>query len=147
MVTGSHYTHARVSSGKNKIKTNHNARSLFMLGKESTWASEWVSAGRAAQFWSVMLFSPLVLYHYHIEGEQNWWTAYPTIYSIIMENLKRVPKRVPEKDTKNWLRKVVCIKTTLLALVGHTSNQHPPACHEGWMVSDQETVFCWVSVP
>jgi hypothetical protein len=26
-------------------------------------------------------------------------------------------------------------------------NQHPPAHHEGWMISDQETVFCWVSVP
>jgi len=21
-------------------------------------------------------------------------------------------------------------------------NQHPPAQHEGWMISDQETVFC-----
>jgi hypothetical protein len=25
-------------------------------------------------------------------------------------------------------------------------NQHPPAHFEGWMVSGQETVFCWVSV-
>ncbi len=28
-----------------------------------------------------------------------------------------------------------------------TMNQHPPAHHEGWMVSGQETVFCWVPVP
>jgi hypothetical protein len=26
-------------------------------------------------------------------------------------------------------------------------NQHPPVHHEGWMVSDMETVFCWVPVP
>jgi hypothetical protein len=26
-------------------------------------------------------------------------------------------------------------------------NQHPPAHHEGWMVSGQETDFCWVPVP
>jgi hypothetical protein len=26
-------------------------------------------------------------------------------------------------------------------------NQHPPAHHEGWMISGQETVFCWVPVP
>ncbi len=25
-----------------------------------------------------------------------------------------------------------------------TVNQHPPAHHEGWMVSGQETVLCWV---
>ncbi len=25
-------------------------------------------------------------------------------------------------------------------------NQHPPAHHEGWMVSGEETVFCWVPV-
>jgi len=23
----------------------------------------------------------------------------------------------------------------------------PPVYHEGWMISDQETIFCWVSVP
>jgi hypothetical protein len=28
-----------------------------------------------------------------------------------------------------------------------TVNQHPPAHLEGWMISGQETVFCWVSVP
>jgi len=28
-----------------------------------------------------------------------------------------------------------------------TVNQHPPAHREGWMVSGQETVFCWVPVP
>jgi hypothetical protein len=28
-----------------------------------------------------------------------------------------------------------------------TVNQHPPVHHEGWMVSVQETVFCWVPVP
>jgi len=26
-------------------------------------------------------------------------------------------------------------------------NQQPPVHHEGWMVSDQETIFCWVRVP
>ncbi len=26
-------------------------------------------------------------------------------------------------------------------------NQHPPVHHEGWMKSDQETVFCWLPVP
>ncbi len=26
-------------------------------------------------------------------------------------------------------------------------NQHPPAHQEGWMVSGQEMVFCWVSIP
>jgi len=25
-----------------------------------------------------------------------------------------------------------------------TVNQHPPAHHEGWMVSGEEAVFCWV---
>ncbi len=28
-----------------------------------------------------------------------------------------------------------------------TMNQHPPARNEGWMVSGQETVFCWVPAP
>jgi len=28
-----------------------------------------------------------------------------------------------------------------------TANQHPPAHHEGWMVSGAETVFCWIPVP
>jgi hypothetical protein len=27
------------------------------------------------------------------------------------------------------------------------NQQHPPVQHEGWMVSRQETVFCWVPVP
>jgi hypothetical protein len=26
-------------------------------------------------------------------------------------------------------------------------NQHQPVHQEGWMVSGQETVFCWVPVP
>jgi hypothetical protein len=26
-------------------------------------------------------------------------------------------------------------------------NQHPPVYHEGWMISCQETVFCWLPVP
>jgi hypothetical protein len=26
-------------------------------------------------------------------------------------------------------------------------NQHPPVHHQGWMICDQETVFCWVAVP
>ncbi len=29
----------------------------------------------------------------------------------------------------------------------YTVKQHPPAHREGWMVSGQETVFCWVPVP
>jgi len=37
----------------------------------------------------------------------------------------------------------VCIHTCLPATV----NQHPPPHHEGWMVSGQETIFCWVPVP
>jgi hypothetical protein len=28
-----------------------------------------------------------------------------------------------------------------------TVNQHPPVHHEGWMVNDYETIFCWVPVP
>jgi len=28
-----------------------------------------------------------------------------------------------------------------------TVNGHAPAHHEGWMVSGQETIFCWVPVP
>ncbi len=28
-----------------------------------------------------------------------------------------------------------------------TVNQHPPVHHQGWMICDQETVFCWVPVP
>jgi hypothetical protein len=39
----------------------------------------------------------------------------------------------------------------LCVLSGHHGvgawNEHPPVHHEGWMVSDQETVFCWVPVP
>jgi hypothetical protein len=27
---------------------------------------------------------------------------------------------------------------------GATVNQHPPAHPQGWMLSGQETVFCWV---
>jgi hypothetical protein len=30
---------------------------------------------------------------------------------------------------------------------GVTVNQHPPVNHEGWMISGQEIVFCWVPVP
>ncbi len=36
--------------------------------------------------------------------------------------------------TSNWFRSGVKV------------NQHPPAHVEGWMVGDQETVFCWVPV-
>jgi hypothetical protein len=28
-----------------------------------------------------------------------------------------------------------------------TVKQHPPAHHEGWMVSGQETAFCWIPAP
>jgi hypothetical protein len=28
-----------------------------------------------------------------------------------------------------------------------TVNQHPPVHHQGWMICDQKTVFCWVPVP
>jgi hypothetical protein len=27
------------------------------------------------------------------------------------------------------------------------NQQHPPAHREGWMISGQETVFCWIPVP
>jgi hypothetical protein len=30
--------------------------------------------------------------------------------------------------------------------MGVTVNQHPPMHHEGWMISGQETVFCYVPV-
>jgi hypothetical protein len=30
--------------------------------------------------------------------------------------------------------------------MGITVNQHPPMRHEGWMISSQETVFCYVPV-
>jgi hypothetical protein len=26
-------------------------------------------------------------------------------------------------------------------------NHHPPVHYQGWMISDLETVFCWVPVP
>jgi hypothetical protein len=29
-------------------------------------------------------------------------------------------------------------------MVRATVNQHPPAHHEGWMVTGQESAFCWV---
>jgi len=29
---------------------------------------------------------------------------------------------------------------------GATVNQHPPALHDGWMISGQKTIFCWVPV-
>jgi hypothetical protein len=36
---------------------------------------------------------------------------------------------------KQWNPRLLCL------------NQYPPVDHEGWMVSGQETVFCWVPVP
>jgi hypothetical protein len=30
---------------------------------------------------------------------------------------------------------------------GHSEPAHPPVHHQGWMIRDQETVFCWVPVP
>jgi hypothetical protein len=30
---------------------------------------------------------------------------------------------------------------------GATVNQHPPVHHQGCMICDQETAFCWVPVP
>jgi hypothetical protein len=33
------------------------------------------------------------------------------------------------------------------AFEGATVNQHPPVHHQGWMICDQETVFCRLPVP
>jgi hypothetical protein len=30
---------------------------------------------------------------------------------------------------------------------GMRVNQHPLAHHKGWMVSGEETIFCWLPVP
>jgi len=38
-------------------------------------------------------------------------------------------------------------KTTEEVLVEATVNQHLPVHYQGWMICDQETVFCWVPVP
>jgi len=32
-------------------------------------------------------------------------------------------------------------------LLPATVNQHPPVHHQGWMICDLETFFCWVPVP
>ncbi len=45
--------------------------------------------------------------------------------------------------TKNRCRSLCSVKPCFAATV----NQYPPVHHEGWMVSGQETVFCWVPVP
>jgi hypothetical protein len=37
--------------------------------------------------------------------------------------------------------------TTYKKSLATMNQQHPPVQHEGWMVSSQETVFCWVPVP
>ncbi len=49
-------------------------------------------------------------------------------------------------------KRLTMSSTTLCVSVLHTClpatvNQHPPPHHEGWMVSGQETIFCWVPVP
>jgi len=31
--------------------------------------------------------------------------------------------------------------------IGLTVNQHLPENHEGWIVTDEYAVFCWVPVP
>jgi hypothetical protein len=31
--------------------------------------------------------------------------------------------------------------------IGLTVNQHLPKNHEGWIVTDEYAVFCWVPVP
>jgi hypothetical protein len=72
-----------------------------------------------------------------------------------------VPSRnsSPEKECEFW----ICFLIDCFARVLHclpynwssttykkspaTVNQHPPVHYEGWMVSSQETVFCWVPVP
>jgi hypothetical protein len=60
-----------------------------------------------------------------------------------------------------WMRYVMCLNTTFgveqpgpqCANTNRTPNYivsatvNSPAHHEGWMVSGQETVFCWVPVP
>jgi hypothetical protein len=44
------------------------------------------------------------------------------------------------------IRSFICI-AWLLAFCRATMNQqHRPVHHEGWMISDQETIFCWVPV-
>jgi hypothetical protein len=44
-----------------------------------------------------------------------------------------------------------CLKSTSRLVkaskIKATVNQQPPAHHEGWMVSGEVTVFCWVPVP
>jgi hypothetical protein len=49
------------------------------------------------------------------------------------------------QSVNSWDR--VRFRLGLGQLAPATVNQHPPAQHEGWMVSGQETVFCWVPVP
>jgi hypothetical protein len=29
----------------------------------------------------------------------------------------------------------------------HSEPAHTPVHHQGWMICDQETIFCWVPVP
>ncbi len=45
--------------------------------------------------------------------------------------------------TENRCTSLCSVKPCFVATV----NQYPPVHHEGWMVSGQETVFCWVPVP
>jgi len=45
-----------------------------------------------------------------------------------------VPSQISQETTKKWGQREPAVR-------------HPPVHHEGWMVSGQKTVFCWVSVP
>jgi hypothetical protein len=62
--------------------------------------------------------------------ENHWWGVY--IYTSLITSQFKVPKR--ENVPKLSLTK------------GGRVNQQPPALHEGWMVSGQETLFYWVPV-
>jgi hypothetical protein len=108
--------------------------------KAHEWVSEWrsccpISVGNA-------LSRPCALPLTHRSGA-NWRTAYPTIY--ITENLNGYQNGYLKRYQK-LVTKVVCIKT-LLALVGHIKPAPTSSPCEGWMISGEETVFCWVPVP
>jgi len=59
---------------------------------------------------------------------------------------KRVPKRVSDKDTKKLVTKVCMYKNIISTCGSHQTSTHQHTI-EGWMESEQETVFCWVPVP
>jgi hypothetical protein len=72
-----------------------------------------------------------------------------------------LPLNSSKMTQAQWMRRVMYLNTTfgvqqpgpqcpntirtLNYIVSATVN--PPAHHEGWMLSGQETVFCWAPVP